>query len=834
MINQKFLKPINSGLFLTTMICLSVSNLYALNNVNEVPIIQPGAPGEISIYLDPITAINLASTSSSVDDIKFMEDMIIHHNQAVVLSNLVPDRTNNQSIIDLAGRINVSQADEIKFMDDWLDKQDKKSLPVINDHQNHEMHKAHSTHMAHDMAGMASPEDINKLSTLSGTDFDRFFLKLMITHHDGAVQMVKELRDQPGSAYDPLLNEFASDVKNDQAVEIDRMNALLVNLSDDPRSGLSAGLFDAGIAINNLELVTSLQKPLGFFDQENPAGSFLLNEKDFNAEKKTNDPEAKKKKSIESISASSRFPMMSFFNTDMAFRDDLMVAGSYHGFNIYKILPSSGIPELQSSIVCPGGQGDISIIGDILIMSVEETRGRVDCGLNGVNVDASPERFRGLRIFNISDIKNPIQVGSVQTCRGSHTHSVVEGPTSDNKIIVYNSGTSSVRDDDELEGCVEGLPGDNNSALFSIDVIEIPINNPSKSKIVSSPRVFADLETGVIGGLWKGGDHGDETQKTSITDQCHDITVFPSKNIAAGACSGNGIIFDISDVLAPKRIDAVTDSGFAYWHSATFNNDGTKVLFTDEWGGGSRARCRAWDPLSWGADAIYEIVETKLEFKSNYKMPAPQLETENCVAHNGSIIPVPGRDIFVQAWYQGGISIVDFTDSENPFEIAYFDRGPIFEDELITGGYWSVYFYEGSIYATEITRGLDVFKLIPSKHLSENEIAAAAGAFPESGPKRLFNPQHQVPMNWQPSKEVALSYVDQLQRHNKINPKLVKKINDAFNQKSKYENIGSKKKFAKEITKIIESLKSNISSDDIYNNKVNKLISVLENISKPI
>ena len=834
MINQKFLKPINSGLFLTTMICLSVSNLYALNNVNEVPIIQPGAPGEISIYLDPIRAINLASTSSSVDDIKFMEDMIIHHNQAVVLSNLVPDRTNNQSIIDLAGRINVSQADEIKFMDDWLDKQDKKSLPVINDHQNHEMHKAHSTHMAHDMAGMASPEDINKLSTLSGTDFDRFFLKLMITHHDGAVQMVKELRDQPGSAYDPLLNEFASDVKNDQAVEIDRMNALLVNLSDDPRSGLSAGLFDAGIAINNLELVTSLQKPLGFFDQENPAGSFLLNEKDFNAEKKTNDPEAKKKKSIESISASSRFPMMSFFNTDMAFRDDLMVAGSYHGFNIYKILPSSGIPELQSSIVCPGGQGDISIIGDILIMSVEETRGRVDCGLNGVNVDASPERFRGLRIFNISDIKNPIQVGSVQTCRGSHTHSVVEGPTSDNKIIVYNSGTSSVRDDDELEGCVEGLPGDNNSALFSIDVIEIPINNPSKSKIVSSPRVFADLETGVIGGLWKGGDHGDETQKTSITDQCHDITVFPSKNIAAGACSGNGIIFDISDVLAPKRIDAVTDSGFAYWHSATFNNDGTKVLFTDEWGGGSRARCRAWDPLSWGADAIYEIVETKLEFKSNYKMPAPQLETENCVAHNGSIIPVPGRDIFVQAWYQGGISIVDFTDSENPFEIAYFDRGPIFEDELITGGYWSVYFYEGSIYATEITRGLDVFKLIPSKHLSENEIAAATGAFPESGPKRLFNPQHQVPMNWHPSKEVALSYVDQLQRHNKINPKLVKKINDAFNQKSKYENIGSKKKFAKEITKIIESLKSNISSDDIYNNKVNKLISVLENISKPI
>jgi hypothetical protein len=331
----------------------------------------------------------------------------------------------------------------------------------------------------------------------------------------------------------------------------------------------------------------------------------------------------------------------------------------------------------------------------------------------------------------------------VQTCRGSHTHSVVS--SSDSKIIVYNSGTGRVRDNEELSECF-GWDGGGTS-YFTIDVIEIPVSNPSKSKIVKSPAVFMDMETGRVAGLWRGGDHGDDTQDTSPTDQCHDITVFPSANIAAGACSGNGILFDITDPYNPKRLDVVSDVGFAYWHSATFNNDGTKVIFTDEWGGGGRARCRAWDPLDWGADAIYDIVDNKLEFRSHYKMPAPQLETENCVAHNGSIIPIPNRDIFVQAWYQGGISIMDFTDSSNPKEIAYFDRGPVLKDLLITGGYWSTYYYEGFIYGTEITRGLDVFRLLPSEYISENEIEAASKAFPVSGIK-AFNPQQQLPMSW--------------------------------------------------------------------------------------
>jgi hypothetical protein len=450
-----------------------------------------------------------------------------------------------------------------------------------------------------------------------------------------------------------------------------------------------------------------------------------------------------------------------------------MVAGSYHGFNVYK-LGEDGVPELLSSVVCPGGQGDVSIVGKLLIMSVEQMRGRVDCGLQGVSGDVSAERFRGLRIFDISDLARPRQVGQVQTCRGSHTHSVVA--SDEKKIIVYNSGTSSVREEDELEGCVGDKPGDNRTALFRIDVIEIPVDDPSKARIVDSPAVFADPETGRLAGLWQGGKHGDDTQDTYQTDQCHDITVFPELGIAAGACSGNGIIFDISDPLKPKRIDEVVDEGFAYWHSATFNNDGTKVLFTDEWGGGSRPRCRASDPRDWGANAFYDIVDKQLVFRGHYKLPAPQLEQENCVAHNGSIIPVPGRDIFVQAWYQGGMSVIDFTDSANPVEIAYFDRGPIDVKRLVLGGFWSAYWYHGRIYGTEIARGLDILTLAPSEYLSENEIAAALIA--DQG--KRFNPQQQFPVTWPAEPVVARAYLDQLQRSSALSTSTVSDLNAAL------------------------------------------------------
>jgi hypothetical protein len=613
-----------------------------------------------------------------------------------------------------------------------------------------------------------------ELAAAESADFDRLFLTLMIAHHEGAVKMVEKLLEQPGSAYDSALFEFTTDITNDQKAEIERMNALLVGLSSDPRAGLKAGLDDAGQSLLNMKLLVSQRKPPGFFDPRNPGEGppKRVQAEPAKAQSEPDENEAAAKDDEEQ-----RAPFLSFANTDFAFAGNVMVMGSYHGFNIYR-LARDGEPVLLSSVVCPGGQGDVSIVGNLLIMSVEQTRGRMDCGLGGVREDVSADRFRGLRIFDISDLTRPVQVGAVQTCRGSHTHSVVSGPGTDGKIIVFNSGTSEVRKEKEMAGCIDDSPGDERTALFRIDVIEIPVNRPAEARIVGSPAVFADAERGILAGLWRGGDHGDGTQETYRTDQCHDITTFPERNLAAGACSGNGIIFDVSDPLHPRRLDAVVDTGFAYWHSATFNNDGTKVLFTDEWGGGSMARCRAYDPRTWGANAIYDIVDGKLVFRSYFKMPAPQTEQENCVAHNGSIVPVPGRDIFVQAWYQGGISVIDFTDSANPVEIAHFDRGPIDVEDLVTGGFWSAYWYQGRIYGSEIVRGLDVLALLPSEQLSANEIEAAALA--DQG--AMFNPQQQFRVTWPAEPVVARAYLDQLERSKGLPDSLLSEMGAALDR----------------------------------------------------
>jgi len=742
------------------------------------PIVQPGAPGELPRELSAEEAIEVADTRYTASDAQFMRGMIPHHQQALEMSRLAPDRTNSPELLEIAGKIEAAQGDEIAFMEQWLTSRGE-SIDQSHAHTGH-----------HTMKGMATEAQMASLAAASGVEFDRQFLSLMIAHHEGAIDMVEALMEQPGSAYDPTLFEFTTDVINDQSKEIELMHGLLLGLSDDPRASLAAGLYDAEEAIWNLRKVAVLTKPPGFYDPANPAdlpperflptavetttdetvaekhqtpvhqhgeeGTDAYDDMTAEAMAVAEDNASEDDETEADETPYPRSPLLSFSNTDVAFRDDIMVAGSYHGFNIYA-LGDDGQPDLTASVVCPGGQGDVSIVDDLLIMSVEETRGRVDCGLEGVTDEISEERFRGLRIFDISDLTRPKQVGAVQTCRGSHTHSVVSGPDADGELIVYNSGISRVRDERELPGCFDESPGDDRTALFRIDVIEIPVDNPAASRIIDSPTVFADPETGALAGLWRGGDHGENTQETYRTDQCHDITVFPSLNLAAGACSGNGILFDITDPRAPERIDAVSDSGFAYWHSATFNNDGSKVLFTDEWGGGTRPRCRTYDPLTWGADAIYDIVDGKLAFRSHFKMPAPQGETENCVAHNGSIIPVPGRDIFVQAWYQGGLSIIDFTDSANPIEIAYFDRGPIDDTDLVTGGYWSTYWYRGRIYGTEIIRGIDVFALTPSEHLSANEIAAAEMAN-QGG---LFNPQQQFPVTWPSEPTVSLAYLDQ-------------------------------------------------------------------------
>jgi hypothetical protein len=372
----------------------------------------------------------------------------------------------------------------------------------------------------------------------------------------------------------------------------------------------------------------------------------------------------------------------------------------------------------------------------------------------------SKARFRGVRVFDITNLDTPRQIAAVQTCRGSHTHTLVVDPDDKANIYVYGSGTSSVRSAEELAGCSGQDPKeDPATALFSIDVIQVPLAAPQTARIVNRPRIFADPKTGAIGGLWPGGAHGPGTQTTRLTNQCHDITTYPALGLAAGACSGNGILLDISDPVNPVRLDEVVDPNFAYWHSATINNDGTKVIFTDEWGGGTQPRCRATDPPTWGANAIFDIVDRKMRFGGYFKMPAPQTEQENCVAHNGSIIPVPGRDIMVQAWYQGGLSVFDFTDSANPVEIAFFDRGPLDPKQLITGGYWSTYWYNGYIYGSEIARGLDVFRLVPSPYLTRNEIDAALLA------QRIgFNAQQQTRITWPASSIVARAYLDQLAR----------------------------------------------------------------------
>ena len=566
----------------------------------------------------------------------------------------------------------------------------------------------------------------------------------------------------------------------------------------DPRANLKGGFKDAAVAARNMELVATLPKPEGFFDPKSPAG--LPSPPEGRGGRGPEPPEtppaaAGTPATPETPPAAAGTPQgrggrggaagppgsggLDFANSDLAFSGTHLFMGSFHGFNTYDI-ENARRPRLLASIVCPGGQGDVSVYGNLLFMSVEQTRGRIDCGTEGVSAPVSAERFRGVRIFDISDLRRPKQVAAVQTCRGSHTHTLVTDPKDKTNIYVYGSGTGAVRAGEELAGCSFGDPDKNpNTALFSIDVIKVPLSAPEKAAVVNRPRIFADPTTGNIAGLNPGGEQpGGQPQ--SRTQSCHDITVFPDVGLAAGACSGNGILLDIADPENPKRLAHVSDKNFAYWHSATFNNDGTKVIFTDEWGGGTRPRCRASDPPTWGANAIFDIVDGKMEFRSYYKLPAPQTEQENCVAHNGSIIPVPGRDIMVQGWYQGGVTVFDFTDSANPVEIAYFDRGPIDPKQLYTGGYWSAYWFNGNIYGAEIARGIDVFRLTPSEQLSRNEIDAATLVR-----MKEFNSQMQPKVVYPQNFIVARAYLDQLTRGKAIDAARAEAVKRAIDRQDR-------------------------------------------------
>lgn len=556
----------------------------------------------------------------------------------------------------------------------------------------------------------------------------------------------------------------------------------------DPRAKLSPGLYDAGEAAMGMKHLQLLKKP----------DAFQLGSDD------VNDPKVKTALGSMGIGDTTNVPkplqlvlaQLAFGNSDLAFQGNHLFLGNFYGVNIFDI-SDPGKAKLLTSIICPGGQGDVSVYKNLMFMSVEMPNGRLDCGTQafpapaaGQPLAANKERFRGVRIFDISDIANPKQVGAVQTCRGSHTHTLVVDPKDKANVYIYVSGTSFVRPDAELAGCSGGDPDkDPNTSLFRIDVIKVPVAAPQTAKIVSSPRVFMDARSGEIAGLKSAATHGKGTP--SPTDQCHDITVYSEIGLAAGACSGNGILLDISDPANPKRVDAVNDPNYSYWHSAAFSNDGKKVVYTDEWGGGLGARCRANDPNVWGADAIFNLKDRKLSFAGYYKMPAAQADSENCVAHNGSLVPVPGRDIKVQAWYQGGISVMDFTDAAHPVEIAYFDRGPIDPNMLVLGGSWSAYWYNGKIYSSEIARGLDIFELTPSDHLTQNELDAAKTVHVAE-----LNVQNQQRIVWPRNLVVAKAYVDQLERSNALPADRIATLRDGIAKAESSKKAGDLKKLA--------------------------------------
>ena len=520
--------------------------------------------------------------------------------------------------------------------------------------------------------------------------------------------------------------------------------------ADDPRVGLGGGFDDAEEASLGLDLRGQFDKrDGGFFDPGN-LGSFA------------------------------------FANSDLAFTGDHVIQGNFAGFQIHDVSDPDN-PTLRTEVLCPGGQGDATVIGDLLFTSVEQANGRVDCGTQGNAGGAQEDRMRGVRIWDISDLDEPEQVNVIQTCRGSHTHRLVEDPNDDSVVYIYNNGTGGQRSADEAvhtpDGfvtgrCGQGVDADNPSTHM-IEVIKVPLDNPASAEVVNEARLFADEETGAVNGLQNtpfGQPHpcstdpdgnlcspaGNNYSPTPNTNTCHDITAYPEIGLAAGACQGNGLLIDISDPANPERLDDVADPNFSYWHSANFNNDGTSVMFTDEWGGGTGARCAPNHRLSWGANALFSIDRSgdtpQLVFESYYKMPAEQTNAENCVAHQANIVPVPGRDILVQGWYQGGISMFDWTDPADPQEIGYFDRGPI-ADSLVLGGYWSGYWYNGQIYGGEIARGLDVFDMAPTEDLTENEIAAANTVELDE-----HNAMSMRRLEWEPSFEVVRAYRDQAER----------------------------------------------------------------------
>ena len=504
----------------------------------------------------------------------------------------------------------------------------------------------------------------------------------------------------------------------------------------DPRVGLRAGFDNAAVSAKNMRLVANRPK------------SDAFSPRDANGQRDLGG--------------------LTFANSDLAFRGDYLFQGNFSGFQIWNIADPTH-PVLRSTVACATGQGDPSVYGNLLFISAEGSGNRVDCGTQGVQEQVSKDRFRGVRIFDISDLDHPKAVGYAQNCRGSHTHTVVPDPRDQSVLYIYISGSAQVREAGELAGCSDAPADSAGSSRGRIDVVRVPVANPGQARVVNGARIFTQLSRPESHGM-PAGDTTPVRRRPAPAnapavrpgpDQCHDITVYPAMGLAGGACGGYGLLLDISDPVNPKRIDFAADTNFAFWHSATFNNAGTKMIFTDEWGGGTSPRCRSIDPIPWGADAIFTIANRKLTQHAYYKMPAVQTSQENCVAHNGALVPIPGRDVMAQAWYQGGVSVMDFTDPNHPVELAHFDRGPIDSTRIYTAGSWGAYWYNGYIYSSEIARGLDVLELLPSDMLTQNEIDAARSVKLDE-----FNPQSQPHIVWPATFSLARAYLDQLERSN--------------------------------------------------------------------
>jgi hypothetical protein len=449
---------------------------------------------------------------------------------------------------------------------------------------------------------------------------------------------------------------------------------------------------------------------------------------------------------------------LTFINSDLAFRGDIVYQGNFSGFMIWDVSDPSR-PQLLNTTVCATDQGDPSIHGNLLFISAESPRSRIDCGTQGV--EHGRDRMRGVRIFDVSDPRNPRAVANVQTCRGSHTHTLVPHPTDSNIVYIYVGGSSNVRDAAEMAGCSAGSVAENpNTAQYRVDIIRVPLDDPAQSAVVAHTRLFEGIqrEAGYGGELYPDG--RPTGRLVGGPTGCHDLTSYPELNLIAGACGLFGILLDATDPERPVRLDAVSDHNFSLWHTAVFSNDGSAVVFTDEWGGGTSPRCRETDPMRLGGNTILSIRDGRMTQHAYFKMPAAQTATENCVSHNGGLIPVPGRDLMVQGWYQGGVNVFDFTDRDNPVEIAYFDRGPVDADNLVVAGSWGAYWYNGYIYSSELDRGLDVLELVPSEHLSQNEIDAAKLVVMDE-----YNPQSQPRLVWPAAFPVVRAYLDQLVRN---------------------------------------------------------------------